>query len=279
MQQRRSARAHRTASHPAVQRTAPLPTIGAAATTARWRDRLATGPSSPLAAAAILITAGLLAAVLAFGAFQAVTWLTAADRHGSARQAAAPESTRATIYTIAPGRPTPTPAAPPPVAIADEPGDAPDSPGPSDAGIARFVIPDLGVDAPVVVKGLDAHRVMEAPEQPHEVAWYHFTSFPGRPGNAVFSGHLDFPGTGPAVFWDLPAIDVGNVIEVVLTDGTTYQYQVVSKTVYREATAPVAQIVGPTPIESITLITCAGVFDRTIGRYEDRLVVRAERVA
>src|SRR5690606_22401004 len=187
MQQRRSARAHRTASHPAVQRTAPLPTIGAAATTARWRDRLATGPSSPLAAAAILITAGLLAAVLAFGAFQAVTWLTADDRHGSAHQAAAPESTRATIYTIAPGRPTPTPAAPPPGAIADEPGDAPDSPGPSDAGIARFVIPDLGVDAPVVVKGLDAHRVMEAPEQPHEVAWYHFTSFPGRPGNAVFS--------------------------------------------------------------------------------------------
>jgi len=278
MQRRSWQRVHRTASVPAAQRTAPLPGAGAAAAAIGWRDLLTTGPSSPFAAAAVLITAGLLAAALAFGAFRAVTWLTAGDRHGSTHQAAVPESTRTTIYTIAPGRPSPTPTAEAPTATAI-PGASSHAPGPNDAAIERLVIPDLGVDAPVVVRGLDAHRVMEAPEQPQEVVWYDFTSFPGRPGNAVFSGHLDYPAVGPAVFWDLPSIEVGELIEVVLTDGTTYQYQVVSKTVYREATAPVEQIVGPTPTESITLITCAGIFDRTIGRYEDRLVVRAERVA
>lgn len=269
--------------YPSAQRTAELPDIGGTAA-ARWGDLLITGPSSPLVAAAVLVGAMLLAAALAFGAYQALDWLTARAEQDRAPVAAAPESTRATIYTIAPPpRPTPAPTVAAAVGTTPTPEAETDAGGaPAEttaAGIARILIPDVGIDAPVVVKGLDAHRVMEAPELPFEVAWYDFTGFPGHPGNAVFSGHLDFPVVGPAAFWQLPQVEEGHVVEVILTDGTTYQYRVVSKTVYREETAPVAQIVGSTPTESITLITCAGNFDRTVGRYEDRLVVRAERVA
>jgi sortase (surface protein transpeptidase) len=41
----------------------------------------------------------------------------------------------------------------------------------------------------------------------------------------------------------------------------------------------VDQIVGATPEEVITLITCSGTFSSATHQYDKRLVVRAERVA
>ncbi|MDI3340345.1 MAG: class F sortase [Sphaerobacter sp.] len=231
------------------------------------------------AAAGILLGVALVAALLAFGTFRAVASLAGPDR-SEPEPAAEPAATRVSIYSV--GSTTPTPAPAGDQAALDPPPPAGDGDGPAAAparAIERLVIPEIGVDAPVVVKGLDQHRVMEAPDGPAEVVWYDFTAFPGRLGNAVFSGHLDFPGVGPAVFWRLREVTRGTRIDVLLADGTTYHYQVVSTAVYREATAPVRQIIGPTPTETITLITCTGLFDRTIGRYEDRLVVRAERIA
>lgn len=146
------------------------------------------------------------------------------------------------------------------------------------AGISRLVIPSIGVDAPVVVMGLDENQVMEDPTTPEAVAWYDFTSRPGETGNAVFSGHLDFAGVGPAVFWRLRDVQEGDDVDVVMDSGTVYRYRVVSKVLYREATAPVAEIIGPTPVETVTLITCGGEFNYSTGRYDDRLIVRAERV-
>jgi sortase (surface protein transpeptidase) len=58
---------------------------------------------------------------------------------------------------------------------------------------ARSVIPRIGIDTPVAVKGLD-------PNAPGDVAWYDFTARPGQDGNAAFSGHADYHDYGPAVF-------------------------------------------------------------------------------
>lgn len=193
---------------------------------------------------------------------------------------ATPPPAQASIYSIAP----PSSHLPPPPAApragneggGADPADAVDGDGTQT--ISRIMIPAIAVDAPIVVRGLDEHRVMESPDQPFDVAWYDFTGVPGRPGNAVFSGHLDFAQVGPAAFWNLPDVQTGDVVDIVMGDGTIYRYQVTIKTVYREETAPVRQIVGPTANETITLITCVGEFDRRTGRYSDRLIVRAERV-
>jgi hypothetical protein len=40
----------------------------------------------------------------------------------------------------------------------------------------------------------------------------------------------------------------------------------------------VQQIVGPTPNEAITLLTCSGSFDARSRTYDKRLVVRASRI-
>jgi hypothetical protein len=51
----------------------------------------------------------------------------------------------------------------------------------------RLVIPKMGIDAPVTVKGLDASGAMQNPNGPEDVAWYDFTARPGQGGNTVFS--------------------------------------------------------------------------------------------
>ncbi len=152
---------------------------------------------------------------------------------------------------------------------------------PSGAPIQRLTIPKYNVDAPIIVLGVDENGVMEAPEDPWDVAWYDFTGHPGRGSNAVFSGHVDWTfDTGPAgaAFWDLQNLVQGDLIEVALEDGTVYQYSVISRELVDPTTVDVQSIVGPTSTDVVTLITCGGTFNTATGHYTSRTVVRAERI-
>jgi LPXTG-site transpeptidase (sortase) family protein len=142
----------------------------------------------------------------------------------------------------------------------------------------RLLIPAIGVDAPVNVKGLRADAVMDVPNGPEDVAWYNFTARPGMGGNAVISGHLDYHDYGAAVFWRLKDLQDGDLVEVRLADGSVLRYQVSLKLSYDARIAPVTEIVGPTSKEVVTLITCGGSFDSGSRTYDQRLVVRAERI-
>jgi LPXTG-site transpeptidase (sortase) family protein len=148
----------------------------------------------------------------------------------------------------------------------------------SSAPLARLVIPSIQVDAPVVTLGVDGQGIMQSPKTAFEVGWYDFTAQPGTGGNAVFSGHVDFASVGPAVFWNLRELGPGDLVEVRLADGTDYQYVVVSSTAYAGDDAPIADIVGPTGKDTVTIITCTGTFNREVRQYSHRLVVRAERL-
>jgi LPXTG-site transpeptidase (sortase) family protein len=148
----------------------------------------------------------------------------------------------------------------------------------SNAPLDRLVIPKIQVDAPVVMLGVDGQGVMQSPKTAFEVGWYDFSAPPGTGGNAVFSGHVDFASVGAAVFWDLRELGPGDLVEVRLADGTAYQYLVVSNVSYAGDDAPIADIVGPTGKDTVTLITCTGTFNREVRQYSHRLVVRAERL-
>jgi LPXTG-site transpeptidase (sortase) family protein len=143
---------------------------------------------------------------------------------------------------------------------------------------ARIVVPKLGVDAPIVLLGVLPDGAMEAPSKPLDVAWYTFSAKPGQPGNVVMSGHVDFVNYGPAVFARLDEMRLGDEVAVELEDGAILKYLVESVDQYVEAEAPVQEIVGPTPNEAITLITCSGSFDARSRTYDKRLVVRAARI-
>lgn len=176
-----------------------------------------------------------------------------------------------TITTFGDPIKTPTPGPSPTPSAAFPPGSA--------APIARIVIPDAKVDAPVVVKGVDASGVMQSPDNAYDTAWYDFSAKPGFGGNAVFSGHVDYVRVGKAVFWYLKDLEQGDLIEVYLEDGSVYKYAVSSKNQYDAVTAPVDQIVGATPDDVITLITCSGTFNTATRQYDKRLVIRADRIA
>jgi len=168
------------------------------------------------------------------------------------------------IRTATPG-PTPTPT-----------GQFP--PG-SNAPVARLIIEKAEIDAPVVIKGVDAQGVMQSPDNAYDTAWYDFSAHPGFGGNAVFAGHVDYIRVGKAVFWNLKDLEQGDLIQVRLQDGTVYKYAVNFKQQFDAATAPVEEIVGPTPNETVTLITCGGTFNANTHQYDKRLVIRAERIA
>ena len=162
-----------------------------------------------------------------------------------------------------------------------QPATATPPPG-NESPVARLRIPKYDVDAPVIVLGVDENGVMESPEGPWDVAWYDFTTKPGKEvGNAVFSGHVDWTfdsGPAGAVFWHLKDMVNGDVVEVVLEDGTVYKYSVISKELVDPDTADVGAIVGPTERDIVTLITCGGTFNYATGHYENRTIVRAERI-
>ena len=151
-------------------------------------------------------------------------------------------------------------------------------PPPSEAPIASMAIPKFNIDAPIIVLSVDDDGVMESPDGPLDVAWYDFSARPGFGSNAVFSGHVDYYNYGAAVFWNLKDLEQGDTIEVTLQDGTVYEYGVISRNEYNATSAPIQEIVGRTDAEVITLITCGGTFDPSVGQYDNRVVVRAQRV-
>lgn len=179
-------------------------------------------------------------------------------------------------------RPTPsataTPSPAPSAAPAATPSPAAAAVPPDGVHPARLVIPKLTVDAKVENKGIDKQNQMEVPDDPNDVAWYTFTSLPGGGSNAVFAGHLDWT-TGPAVFQKLKDLQPGDAVQVKDPNGATVTYKVTESHDYSADTAPVAQIIGKTPKDTVTLITCSGSFSRSRQAYTNRLIVKGERVS
>ncbi len=94
----------------------------------------------------------------------------------------------------------------------------------------------------------------------------------------MLAGHRDWQGRR-GVFVALGLLQPGDDIWLQDRAGSWHRYTVVWSASYPDDGAPVAALVGPTERPSVTLITCAGAFDHTRGRYLERHVVRAERLA
>ncbi len=174
------------------------------------------------------------------------------------------------VYDRAPVTPTPSPVPTPAV--------TPVPPAP-DTTPYQMTIERIGVDAPVVAKGLDANRVPIVPLNSWQVAWYTFSAQPGTGGNAVFAGHVTW--SGRAVFYSLDKLVQGDVIHIRAQTGDSFTYIVTESYTVSETdpNAP-AQVMGPTSSDVITIITCDGEFYYTgdpvfNGSYTQRRVVRA----
>jgi LPXTG-site transpeptidase (sortase) family protein len=138
-----------------------------------------------------------------------------------------------------------------------------------------MTIPAIRVESAPLVPMNVKNNYMELPDNPRDIAWYDFTAKPGLGSNAVFSAHLDYINYGPAVFHDLHELRQGDEVIVRLQDGTRLRYAVTKNEKVPLAGLDVRALIAPTPVEILTLITCAGAFDGQ--DYSDRVIVLARR--
>ncbi len=163
------------------------------------------------------------------------------------------------------------------------PGPAGVLPGSVRAGVLPVAIriESVDIDAPVEQQKI-VDGVMLDPSGPFVVSWYQETGRLGEDNNMVMAGHLDYWDVGEAVFYNVWQVEPGDIIQVLGKDDQIYEFEVdwVQNFTVDELTPEVIQeeIVGPTSVESITLITCGGPFDYQAGEYEERIVIRGTRV-
>ncbi|GGU13751.1 class F sortase [Streptomyces coeruleorubidus] len=147
-----------------------------------------------------------------------------------------------------------------------------------DALPQRVDIPGLGVQAPVVARGLDARGALDPPpyDQPGAVGWYAGGVAPGAPGTALMVGHVDTD-TRPAVFYKVSAMRPGQTIRVIRADAKVAEFTVESVQVLTRDHFDAHQAYGPRESgrAELRLVTCGGSFDRTTRSYTANVVVSA----
>ena len=161
---------------------------------------------------------------------------------------------------------------------------------PREEGFApvEMQVESIGLDAPVEVGDI-VDGAMQDPTGPWVVSWYEPLGLVGEGENVVMSGHVDYWNTGPngtagpAVFFDVPDLQPGDVIRLIGEDGQEIDYAVEWTELYNVATDLTPEIiqediVGDTGQESLTLITCGGPFDAATGEYLERWVLRANQI-
>ncbi|MET8135791.1 class F sortase [Streptomyces sp. NPDC005251] len=142
----------------------------------------------------------------------------------------------------------------------------------------RVDIPSMGVQAPVVARGLDGRGAIDPPpfDQSGVVAWYAAGVRPGAAGTALMVGHVDTR-TRPAVFYKLSSVKPGDTVRVMRDDGTVAEFTVDDVQVLPRDHFDAQQAYGvrKSGRAELRLITCGGTFDRTSDSYTANVVVSA----
>ncbi|MFB6870970.1 class F sortase [Streptomyces sp. NPDC056323] len=142
----------------------------------------------------------------------------------------------------------------------------------------RIEIPSIGVEAPVIARGLDKDGAIEPPSfaAAQSVAWYEGGAEPGAKGPALMVGHVDTE-TRPAVFYGLSAARPGAKVEITRADGTVAEFTVDDVQVFTRAHFDADKAYGPRKAgrAELRLITCGGTFDRVTHSYDANVVVSA----
>ena len=138
-------------------------------------------------------------------------------------------------------------------------------------------VPSVGIASNLIPLGLNPDRTLEVPKDFALAGWYTGRPVPGEPGPSVIAGHVDSK-SGPAVFYRLRDIQPGALVDVTRSDGTVARFKVVAKEQHEKDEFPTEHVYGPTTDPELRLITCGGDFNRSIGHYDDNIVVFAQLV-
>lgn len=150
---------------------------------------------------------------------------------------------------------------------------------PTDKAVAiptGLAIPAIGLQKSLI--NLDVvGGALQVPQRWNDVGWWQAGPRPGETGSAVLVGHVDSP-TGPAVFYGLSSLRVGDVIRVQKADSTMATFQVASSVLYPREEFPSERVYREEGPPTLNLVTCGGSYDAAAGQYTENLVVSARLV-
>jgi sortase (surface protein transpeptidase) len=148
---------------------------------------------------------------------------------------------------------------------------------PAESNPVRVRIPVIDVDSSLTRLDLDDAGALAPPADPDRAGWFGGGPVPGAVGPAVITGHVDSQ-RGPAVFFRLEELAVGDTVQVDRDDGGTVEFRVTRVATYPKDRFATAEVYGPAAGPELRLITCGGDFDRGRRSYRDNVVVYARQV-
>ncbi len=141
----------------------------------------------------------------------------------------------------------------------------------------RLEVPDLGLRADLLRTSVGPEGELVVPASATEGAWYDHSPTPGELGPSILVGHVSSY-FGDAVFAGLHTLSVGADIWIERADGSRPHFRVEKVSSYPQHQFPTQEVYGSTDYAGLRLVTCAGSYDYSTGRYTDNTVVFARLV-
>jgi hypothetical protein len=142
----------------------------------------------------------------------------------------------------------------------------------------RLKIPSVGMNTtfrgPL---GLEKDGSVSVPDSYTEIGWYEYGPTPGERGPSVVLGHVDSL-TGPAVFYPLKQVEIGDEIFIDREDGLTAVFEVFDIENLSQNEFPTERVYGNLAYAGLRLITCTGTYDKKVLKYSHNLIVYAKLV-
>lgn len=139
-------------------------------------------------------------------------------------------------------------------------------------------IPAIGVSVSLGTLGLNPDRTVQVPTNYQQPGWFRLGPSPGEVGSAVILGHVD-DFEGPAVFFRLGSLKVGDKVEVSLADGALAHFKVTGLATYPKTQFPATQVYASHGYSALQLVTCGGAFDTRTGHYLANVVAYSTLVS
>lgn len=134
-------------------------------------------------------------------------------------------------------------------------------------------IPGIGVDVGLISLGLQEDGTVEVPTDPAAAGWFRLGTVPGSRGSSVILGHVDSV-DGPAVFAGLSTMRPRDRVQVVLSDESLVDFEVIGIETFENADFPADRVyAGTRRRRELNLVTCGGAFDSERGGYQSNVVV------
>lgn len=144
---------------------------------------------------------------------------------------------------------------------------------------AAVSVPSIGAESSLIGLGRDPAGGWAVPDTAGQASWYSEGTVPGDRGPAVVLGHVNLAGQA-GVFARLADVEVGAQVIVTGTGGRSAVFRVTRVEQVPKVEFPTEQVLRPTPLRELRLITCGGALGRGAdgNSYLDSVIVTALRV-